>query len=87
MNKKQQKTLLKGVFDFLESATFSVKTGFDSDGSSDSDTNENIDYFDTENSKKKFDKWVQESPAIKMEFKKENKYYLSIKNLKRKKIF
>ena len=44
--KKIANSLLKGIYGFIVSQTFAVKSGFDSSASSESETNENIDYFE-----------------------------------------
>ncbi len=92
--------MLKGIYDFLENQTFLVKCSINNTDealSSDEETNDekldnlNLDdNFDKENNsgiEKKVLKRVEASPAIKMECRKDNKYYMSLKNLKRKKIF
>jgi len=97
-DKKLTKCLLRGIYDFMESQAFLVNSGSMTDeaSSSEGEMNENSDYFntdyhcDSENNLRvgrKVLKCVQASPAIKMECRKEDKYYMSLKNLKRKKIF
>lgn len=85
---KKIASLLKGVYDFLESETYNAGTGFDSGASSDaeyseSECKENCGVGNSQ-VKKKFKEFVAESPVIKMENCKENRYFMSVKNLKRK---
>lgn len=87
---------LRGIYDFLDAESFRYKANaFESDMSS-SETNEDSEnLFDTADFKencvgtgaKRTKKLVAQSPVIKMDCMINNKYYISAKNLKRRKMF
>lgn len=97
MKNKKTVSFLKGIYDFLESESFMVENnGFETENSTSSES-ESSDYFYSdfkENTdvnlvpdKKKFNKSVMQSPVIKMAVNNQGRYYMSFKNLKRKKDF
>lgn len=86
---------LRGIYDFLDADSFKFKKNvFDSDMSSEEESNHNSVFFGTTDLKEncftageKRMKSVAQSPVIKMDCMTNNKYYISAKNLKRRKIF
>lgn len=88
---------LRGIYDFLDAESFQYKSNaFESDMSSSSETCENSEnIFESTDSKENCSgtremrgkNFVAQSPAIKMDCMTNNKYYISVKNLKRRKIF